>query len=284
MRRVVSRDAARGPNLAFNVGALQDDGGRGFEASPSLGLLTPERRARASGERARRVVRVASRRVARTDDACPSVRASGSVAVAARANDPRTRRGATVRPVTPRCRLMLVRAARACTERTSARACSHLRRTLARRARERRWKRTLGTTMATPHDEVLAAQEAHLRGLDDADERTIFDKIVAKEIPATILYEDALAMAFRDVNPQAKTHFLVIPKIRAGLTRLSKATEEHKTLLGHLMYTASVVAKQENLDAGYRCVINDGVEGCQSVYHLHVHVIGGQQLSWPPGV
>ena len=141
----------------------------------------------------------------------------------------------------------------------------------------------MASSSPTPHDEVLAAQEAHLHGMSDSGERTIFDKIIAKEIPATIIYEDALALAFRDISPQAKTHFLVIPKIRAGLTRLSAATEDHKALLGHLMYTASVVAKQENLEKGYRCVINDGVEGCQSVYHLHVHVLGGQQLSWPPG-
>jgi diadenosine tetraphosphate (Ap4A) HIT family hydrolase len=142
---------------------------------------------------------------------------------------------------------------------------------------------TTTRTMAQPHDEVLAAQEAHLNGLADSEERTIFDKIVSKDIPATIIYEDSLALAFRDINPQAKTHFLVIPKIRAGLTRLSKATEEHKMLLGHLMYTAQLVAKQEKLDAGFRVVVNDGVEGCQSVYHLHLHVLGGEQLTWPPG-
>ena len=142
---------------------------------------------------------------------------------------------------------------------------------------------TRRTMSAAPHDEVLAAQEAHLKGLADSEERTIFDKIVSKEIPATVIYEDSLALAFRDINPQAKTHFLVIPKIRAGLTRLSKSTEDHKALLGHLMYTAALVAKQEKLDAGYRVVVNDGVEGCQSVYHLHLHVLGGQQLSWPPG-
>ena len=78
-------------------------------------------------------------------------------------------------------------------------------------------------------------------------------------------------------------HFLVIPKIRSGLTQLSKAEEGHKELLGHLLYTAQKVAKQEKLDQGFRVVINDGVEGCQSVYHLHIHVVGGQQLSWPPG-
>ena len=153
----------------------------------------------------------------------------------------------------------------------------------ARRGGEFIARRSTMATQASTNDEVLKAQEAHLKGLDDKDERTIFDKIISKEIPATVIYEDELALAFRDIAPQAKTHFLVIPKIRAGLTRLSRATEDHKMLLGHLMYTASVVAKQEKLDAGYRCVINDGVEGCQSVYHLHVHVLGGQQLSWPPG-
>ena len=153
----------------------------------------------------------------------------------------------------------------------------------ARRGGEFIARRSTMATKASTNDEGLKAQEAHLKGLDDKDERTIFDKIISKEIPATVIYEDELALAFRDIAPQAKTHFLVIPKIRAGLTRLSRATEDHKMLLGHLMYTASVVAKQEKLDAGYRCVINDGVEGCQSVYHLHVHVLGGQQLSWPPG-
>ena len=116
-------------------------------------------------------------------------------------------------------------------------------------------RRSTMATKASTNDEVLKAQEAHLKGLDDKDERTIFDKIISKEIPATVIYEDELALAFRDIAPQAKTHFLVIPKIRAGLTRLSRATEDHKMLLGHLMYTASVVAKQEKLDAGYRCVI-----------------------------
>jgi histidine triad (HIT) family protein len=114
-------------------------------------------------------------------------------------------------------------------------------------------------------------------------EATIFDKIIAKEIPSDIIYEDNLCLAFRDIAPQAKTHFLVIPKIRSGLTQLSKAEEGHKELLGHLLYTAQKVAKQEKLDQGFRVVINDGVEGCQSVYHLHIHVVGGQQLSWPPG-
>jgi diadenosine tetraphosphate (Ap4A) HIT family hydrolase len=80
-------------------------------------------------------------------------------------------------------------------------------------------------------------------------------------------------------------HFLVIPKDRKGLSQLSNADDSHEAMLGHLMVTVAKVAKQEGLDAtGYRVVINDGKDGCQSVYHLHIHVIGGQQLSWPPGV
>jgi histidine triad (HIT) family protein len=114
---------------------------------------------------------------------------------------------------------------------------------------------------------------------------TIFDKIVAKEIPANIIYEDDICMAFRDVAPLAKAHFLVIPKDRKGLSQLCNADDSHAAMLGHLMVTVAKVAKQEGLDqSGYRVVINDGKDGCQSVYHLHIHVIGGQQLSWPPGV
>lgn len=112
---------------------------------------------------------------------------------------------------------------------------------------------------------------------------TIFDKIISKEIPATIIYEDDDCLAFRDINPQGPIHFLVIPKKHDGLTQLSKAGPEHKPLLGHLLYTAHAVAKQENLSNGYRVVINDGPDGAQSVYHLHLHVIGGRQMAWPPG-
>ena len=91
-------------------------------------------------------------------------------------------------------------------------------------------------------------------------------------------------MAFRDINAVAATHFLVIPKNRQGLSQLSKANDSHKELLGHLMVVCAKVAAQEKLDDGWRLVVNDGKHGCQSVYHLHLHVIGGQQLSWPPGV
>ena len=116
------------------------------------------------------------------------------------------------------------------------------------------------------------------------EEVTIFDKIVAKEIPADVIYEDDKCLAFRDIAPVAKVHFLVIPKNRDGLTGISKAEDRHAELLGHLMVVCAKVAKQEGLgESGYRTVINDGKQGCQSVYHLHIHVIGGQQLSWPPG-
>jgi histidine triad (HIT) family protein len=121
--------------------------------------------------------------------------------------------------------------------------------------------------------------------MTDQPEVTIFDRIVNKEIPATIIYEDDKCLAFRDISPVAPVHFLVIPKNRDGLTQLSKAEDRHAALLGHLMVTAAKVAAQEKLDQnGYRLVINDGKEGGQEVFHLHIHVIGGKQLSWPPGV
>ncbi|CAM9957265.1 unnamed protein product [Sphacelaria rigidula] len=131
--------------------------------------------------------------------------------------------------------------------------------------------------------EVEAAARAAAAQEINADTVTIFDKIVSKEIPADIVHEDDLCLAFKDINPQAPTHFLVIPKSRDGLTQLSKAVESNKALLGHLMFVAQQVAKEQGLDEGFRVVVNDGVQGCQSVYHLHLHVIGGRQLKWPPG-
>jgi histidine triad (HIT) family protein len=113
---------------------------------------------------------------------------------------------------------------------------------------------------------------------------TFFDKIVSKEIPAKIIFEDNLCLAFRDIAPQGPVHFLVIPKNKDGLNRLSSAREDHKPLLGHLMYVAQQVAHQEGLGKdGFRVVVNDGPNGSQSVYHIHLHVIGGRQLGWPPG-
>ena len=111
---------------------------------------------------------------------------------------------------------------------------------------------------------------------------TIFDKIVDGSIPSVQLYSDELSLAFRDVNPIAPTHFLVIPKVRGNLSQLQKAEPEDKAILGHLLWVAGHVAKLEGLNEGYRVCINDGPLGCQTVYHLHLHVFGGRQLGWPP--
>eukprot|EP01007_Sphenomonas_quadrangularis_P001505 NODE_2487_length_595_cov_68.516484_g2119_i0.p1 GENE.NODE_2487_length_595_cov_68.516484_g2119_i0~~NODE_2487_length_595_cov_68.516484_g2119_i0.p1 ORF type:complete len:141 (-),score=35.32 NODE_2487_length_595_cov_68.516484_g2119_i0:49-471(-) len=110
---------------------------------------------------------------------------------------------------------------------------------------------------------------------------TIFGKIIRKEIPAKIIYEDDVALAFHDVTPQAPVHFLVIPK--EPVTGLSAVGPEHSSALGHLMVTAAKVAKDLGLEKGYRVVVNNGSDGGQSVYHLHLHVLGGRQLEWPPG-
>lgn len=110
---------------------------------------------------------------------------------------------------------------------------------------------------------------------------TIFSKIIRREIPADIVYEDDLALAFRDISPQAPTHILVIPK--QPIPRLSEATAADQTLLGHLLVTVQHIAAQEGLAQGYRVVINNGNDGGQTVDHLHLHILGGRPLSWPPG-
>nr|BAN21116.1 protein kinase C inhibitor, putative [Riptortus pedestris] len=124
-------------------------------------------------------------------------------------------------------------------------------------------------------DEVTKAQGAAPGG------DTIFGKILRKEIPAKIIYEDDKCMAFHDVNPQAPTHFLVIP--RKPISRLSEADDGDTELLGHLMVKAKQIAKDVGLTNGFRLVVNDGKDGAQSVYHLHIHVLGGRQMQWPPG-
>jgi histidine triad (HIT) family protein len=110
---------------------------------------------------------------------------------------------------------------------------------------------------------------------------TIFGKIIRREIPAAIVYEDELALAFRDVNPQAPVHILVIPK--EPIVNLAAATEADQALLGHLMLVIQRVAAQEGLDNGYRVVANTGSDGGQTVFHLHFHLLGGRSLAWPPG-
>jgi histidine triad (HIT) family protein len=110
---------------------------------------------------------------------------------------------------------------------------------------------------------------------------TIFKKIIDKEIPANILYEDDFCLAFHDINPKAPVHFLVIPKI-TEIDKLSSAKQEHKDLLGHLMLKAKELAEKEGL-TDFRVVINSGEGVGQTVFHLHIHVLGGRDFTWPPG-
>jgi histidine triad (HIT) family protein len=131
-------------------------------------------------------------------------------------------------------------------------------------------------------DEVQKAQDAAAAQVVDDAPLTIFDKILSGEWSSDKLHEDELCLAFRDVNPQAPVHFLVIPKVRDGLTQLTNARADQKELLGHLMYVAQKLGQQECPD-GFRITINDGKDGAQSVYHLHLHVMGGRQMQWPPG-
>ena len=110
----------------------------------------------------------------------------------------------------------------------------------------------------------------------------IFCKIVAGEIPATKIYEDERAVAFRDINPQAPTHALVIP--RTHVASLNDATKFDESLLGHLLRVAARVANDEgHAEEGFRTVINTGARAGQTVFHVHVHVLGGRDLTWPPG-
>jgi histidine triad (HIT) family protein len=111
---------------------------------------------------------------------------------------------------------------------------------------------------------------------------TIFGKIIRKEIPANIIFEDDLCLAFTDINPQAPTHILVIPK--QPIPKLSDVTTADKELLGHLLLTVKKVADQSGLaENGYRVVINTGNDGGQTVFHLHMHILGGRSMQWPPG-
>ncbi len=111
---------------------------------------------------------------------------------------------------------------------------------------------------------------------------TLFEQIVNREVPAQIIHEDDQCVAFRDINPQAPTHVLVIPK--KAIPRLGEATDSDETLLGHLLLTAAEVAKREGIaENGYRLVVNQGWHAGESVPHLHVHVLGGRQMKWPPG-
>lgn len=112
-------------------------------------------------------------------------------------------------------------------------------------------------------------------------EKTIFKRIIDKEIPAEIIYEDDLCLAFRDVAPKAPTHVLVIPK--KEILSIDRLTDDDQNLAGHLLLTAKRVAAELGLADGYRVVINCGTDGGQTVDHLHLHIMGGRGMGWPPG-
>ncbi|KEH30829.1 scavenger mRNA decapping enzyme carboxy-term-binding protein [Medicago truncatula] len=149
--------------------------------------------------------------------------------------------------------------------------------------------RRLPFSASATNNEQAAAKAAAVNA--DSGAPTIFDKIINKEIPSSIVYEDEKVLAFRDISPQAPVHVLVIPKFRDGLTELGKvanhlvlyADARHGEILGQLLYAAKIVAEKEGIADGFRVVINSGASACQSVYHLHLHVLGGRQMNWPPG-
>ncbi|CAM5146164.1 unnamed protein product [Natator depressus] len=132
-----------------------------------------------------------------------------------------------------------------------------------------------GRQPAAMAEEIRKAQAARPGG------ETIFGKIIRKEIPAKIIFEDEQCLAFHDISPQAPTHFLVVPK--KPIVQLSEAEDSDESLLGHLMIVGKKCAAELGLTKGYRMVVNEGPDGGQSVYHVHLHVLGGRQLGWPPG-
>jgi histidine triad (HIT) family protein len=120
------------------------------------------------------------------------------------------------------------------------------------------------------HSELLAMAE------------TIFSKIISREIPADIVYEDDRVLAFRDIAPQAPTHILIVPK--QEIATVNDIEEAQDNLVGYMVRTAADIARKEGIDTdGYRLVMNCNVDGGQAVYHLHLHLLGGRKMTWPPG-
>ncbi len=113
------------------------------------------------------------------------------------------------------------------------------------------------------------------------DEKTIFEKIIDREIPARIEYEDDRCIAIHDLNPQAPLHLLIIPK--KLIPRVGEAGDGDEALLGHLLLVARDIAKKRKLSKGFRIAINNGPHGGESVPHLHVHLLAGRPMTWPPG-
>jgi histidine triad (HIT) family protein len=114
-----------------------------------------------------------------------------------------------------------------------------------------------------------------------SDGKTIFGRIIDREIPAKIVYEDDQVLAFHDVHPQAPVHVLIVPK--KPIDRVENAAAEDTPLLGHMMWTATRIAKDLKLSDGYRLVMNNGENAGQSVFHIHLHLLAGRHFSWPPG-
>ncbi len=113
------------------------------------------------------------------------------------------------------------------------------------------------------------------------NQETVFSKIIRREIPADIVYEDELVLAFKDIAPQAPVHIVLIPK--KPIPKLADATPEDHALMGHLLLKVKQIADEAGLDNGFRVVINNGEDGGQTVYHLHIHILGGRPMQWPPG-
>ena len=111
--------------------------------------------------------------------------------------------------------------------------------------------------------------------------KTLFEKIIDREIPADIIFEDELSIVIKDISPQAPTHLLIIPK--KVIPKLSDSTAEDQSILGHLMLVAGQIADQLGLDDTFRLVVNNGAKAGQSVFHLHLHLLSGRPLNWPPG-
>ncbi|HEY8932137.1 MAG TPA: histidine triad nucleotide-binding protein [Rariglobus sp.] len=111
--------------------------------------------------------------------------------------------------------------------------------------------------------------------------KTLFQRIIDREIPAKIEHEDDRCIVIHDIDPKAPVHLLIIPK--TVIPRVGEATPEQESILGHLLVTAGVVAKKIGIPRGFRLVINQGPDACESVPHLHVHLLAKRQLTWPPG-
>ena len=144
--------------------------------------------------------------------------------------------------------------------------------------------------MASMPDQAKLTETAQEKYGNKEAGKTLFTKILTKEIPSKLIHEDDKCVAFHDISPQAPVHFLVIPRL--PMPRLQDAHEDDTALLGHLLFVAKKVAAEQGCEKGFRIVINDGENrsvidkedsGAQFVYHLHLHVLGGRQMKWPPG-